>query len=785
MPMDMKYRYLIYKLLIFPLIFLSFRAFSQENFKKSQVISNIPVITTNAVTNIAQTTATCGGNILSDGGSNIINKGICWDTSKNPSIINSKTNNSSGGLGSYSHNMSGLAKKTTYYVRAYATNSYGTGYGDTISFTTLPGTDKMIINGTITFNSNPVSQVIISLTGSSTGADTTDSNGNYSFTVIEGGNYTITPKKAYYTFIPASMTFNNLQSSQTLNFTSSLITYTISGQILNKGLPLSGATVMLNGYPSGSMLTDTNGNYSFSVYAGGNDTIIPYKSGYTFSPVNKPYKNVISNQKQNFTATLNTYTISGQITLDSIAMSGVTVLLSGSTSGSTTTAANGSYKFTVNALGTYTITPSKKGITFSPVNITFDDLAGNKVQDFTASIDPPAVPVLSLPPNSSKDNPTTLNLSWEPAENALSYDFQMAKTSGFFATDILMDTSNITKDTIKLKNLKTNTTYFWKVRSKNAGGLSVWSTIWKFTTIAGKPSSVVLQSPTNSINLIPPGYPPQISCTWLAASLAFSYQIQVSLSDSFKTLAFEKTGITGLTQEITGLTFEKYYWRVRAVNTEGTSEWSTIWSFSISPPNPEKPYMLSPKDESQFNYTIPVLKWNRTSYASTYGVQVALSNTLSEGFTGIIISVDKLTDTSYTVYGLKSNTTYYWRVNSENKTGASSWSIPWFFRVINPSGINDITIPLEYKLHRNYPNPFNPSTVIGYELPVMTKVNLSIYNTLGQKIRTLLDNEQQAGTYSITWDAKDDNGKKVSSGIYHYRMFTGKFSEIKKMIYMK
>ncbi|MCX6253861.1 MAG: fibrobacter succinogenes major paralogous domain-containing protein [Bacteroidia bacterium] len=94
-------------------------------------------ITTTAVSNITATTATCGGNVTSDGGNTVIERGVCWSTSVNPTISDSKTTDGTG-IGSFVSSLSGLAGNTTYYVRAYATNSVGTGYGDQISFTTLP-----------------------------------------------------------------------------------------------------------------------------------------------------------------------------------------------------------------------------------------------------------------------------------------------------------------------------------------------------------------------------------------------------------------------------------------------------------------------------------------------------------------------------------------------------------------------------------------------------------------------------------------------------------------------
>ncbi len=92
-------------------------------------------VTTGTVTNITTTTATCSGNVTSDGGSSVTARGVCWSTTQNPTTSNSKTTNGTG-VGSYTSNITGLSPNTTYYVRAYATNSEGTAYGAQKTFTT-------------------------------------------------------------------------------------------------------------------------------------------------------------------------------------------------------------------------------------------------------------------------------------------------------------------------------------------------------------------------------------------------------------------------------------------------------------------------------------------------------------------------------------------------------------------------------------------------------------------------------------------------------------------------
>ena len=96
----------------------------------------IPTVTTTVVSNITDTTATSGGNVTSDGGAPVTARGVCWNTSSNPTTADNHTTDGSG-TGTFVSYLTGLTPNTLYYVRAYATNSVGTAYGNELSFTTL------------------------------------------------------------------------------------------------------------------------------------------------------------------------------------------------------------------------------------------------------------------------------------------------------------------------------------------------------------------------------------------------------------------------------------------------------------------------------------------------------------------------------------------------------------------------------------------------------------------------------------------------------------------------
>ena len=94
-------------------------------------------------------------------------------------------------------------------------------------------------------------------------------------------------------------------------------------------------------------------------------------------------------------------------------------------------------------------------------------------------------------------------------------------------------------------------------------------------------------------------------------------------------------------------------------------------------------------------------------------------------------------------------------------------------------------LPGQFTLSQNYPNPFNPHTTIEYSLPVKSHVVLSIYNILGQKVRTLIDKNQGAGCQVVLWDGKTDRGKGVASGIYFYRLQGDEVTITKRMLLLK
>ena len=141
---------------------------------------------------------------------------------------------------------------------------------------------------------------------------------------------------------------------------------------------------------------------------------------------------------------------------------------------------------------------------------------------------------------------------------------------------------------------------------------------------------------------------------------------------------------------------------------------------------------------------------------------------------------------TYPYYLRAANRNYYYPPYTNNYLG---------FRCLREVYSTDVPVNIEtneiniitdqFTLEQNYPNPFNPETIIEYQLPKASKVKLRIFNILGQKVKTLIDEEKHSGYHSVKWDGTNNYGQKVASGIYLYRLQTESFTEVKKMILLK
>lgn len=123
--------------------------------------------------------------------------------------------------------------------------------------------------------------------------------------------------------------------------------------------------------------------------------------------------------------------------------------------------------------------------------------------------------------------------------------------------------------------------------------------------------------------------------------------------------------------------------------------------------------------------------------------------------------------------------------NTENWLRPSCWGYLEVYVDSSILAIDNEMIPKQFKLYANYPNPFNPITSIKFDLPKATNVNMIIYDMLGKEVKTLVSGRKNAGSYSIAWDGRNNNGQLVTSGLYFCQFITPEYNRTQKMILMK
>lgn len=272
--------------------------------------------------------------------------------------------------------------------------------------------------------------------------------------------------------------------------------------------------------------------------------------------------------------------------------------------------------------------------------------------------------------------------------------------------------------------------------------------------------------------------PDNMKLGWNYANPASSYSIQISLDPTFATTIVNKTGLTDTTYTPTGLNGQTtYYWRVKGVNVAGTSDYSTVRSFTTG-----YPAVLSLIYPTNNTVNIPnhlTFVWNSTPHSQTYSFQLSKSRTFDAA--GIVVDTTGLTDTTFAGMVLDLSRFYFFRVSSTNEFGTSAWSnIHAFKTTIIDEVVEEAGIPTKFALEQNYPNPFNPTTTIKFSLVKASHTNLTIYNILGEQIATLVNEDLNAGVYNFTFNAGN-----LPSGVYIYSLKSDGKNLTNKMLLIK
>ncbi|MDE3058212.1 MAG: family 10 glycosylhydrolase [Bacteroidota bacterium] len=264
---------------------------------------------------------------------------------------------------------------------------------------------------------------------------------------------------------------------------------------------------------------------------------------------------------------------------------------------------------------------------------------------------------------------------------------------------------------------------------------------------------------------------------WQPSALASSYSIKIASDSAFaKGILADVSGVSANSFAVTGMGgVQKYFWKISASNAGGTSGFSDTRSFTTA--FPLSPLLAAPESVQTNVSLLPLFAWHPTASTTTYRLQVV------KGAVFTFLAVDTtISDTSFTLNdSLQANTIYSWRVSSGNEYGFSLWSSSWKFKTMTPAWVALIDQrPSQFTLWQNYPNPFNPATRIRFTLQSSEFTSLKVYNVLGQIVATLVSEEKSPGTYEV-----ELNASALPSGVYIYRLQSGSFVDVKKMLLEK
>jgi hypothetical protein len=394
---------------------------------------------------------------------------------------------------------------------------------------------------------------------------------------------------------------------------------------------------------------------------------------------------------------------------------------------------------------------------------------------FTTAIAPAGVPTQLVPANNALDQTTSLTIRWHTAAAAAQYHLQ-AGSDSTFASGLIANDSTLT-DTLKsVSGLGYTQKYYWRVRSKNAGGYSGYSATWNFMTVASVPNPPVLLAPVaNAIEQPTTG----LVFLWRPLAGATWYTFQLGTDSTFATgLVKNDTTLTDTTRSITGLTQNtRYFWRVAGRNAGGAGPFTAARGFTTFLPVPGIVTLVSPSHLAVVDKDSARFVWNRPAPSATrYWFEIAVDS----GFSAFSAIDSTVTDTAKTFRPLMNSTVYYWRVRGGTASKWGDFSATRRFSVLVTSVKSFDGVPADLSLAQNYPNPFNPSTQITFGVPKESQVRLEVFNLLGQQVAELVSGIRSAGYHTVRFDAAG-----LTSGMYLYKLTAGEMTLFRKMMLVK
>jgi len=623
---------------------------------EGEFIANPPTLTTEPVTGISTTFAVGGGTVTDDGGAPVTARGVCWNTTGAPDTSNTKTNDGESS-GAFVSRLSGLESGTTYYVRAYAVNSAGIGYGAEVTFKTL---DSLEVPTVVT---DEVTNILVKTANS--GGEVTAWGGDTVYVRGVCWNTTGTPTTA------DSKTENGsgLGSFQSILYPllENTTYYVRAYATNNKGTGYGAEVSFTTQTPAPEVLkvvaADGSGDYT-TVQAAFDDVPDYYTGAYIIYVKKGVYYE--------------------KLLLDRYKMN---VILVGEDRDSTI--------------------------------LTYDDYAGKAggtSLSYSVAID--------------ADDFVAMNITFR----------NTVKNDGTFS-DQQAVALRVNGDRQAYYNCKLlgyqDTYYTW-----GAWGNRVTGRVYMHECyIAGSVDFIFGRDIAvfDSCHLKVNRNAGTITAASTEANTKFGYVFRdcIITADS---IGFNDLPITNI-----------YLGRPWAAAPR------TVFIHT------EEPQVLNPGGWLEWN-VVPALyaEYQCSGLGSDSSSRIAISR--------------QLTDDEALEYTLEN---IFARTSSPNL--AYDWiptkpdvHFPW--ESISPA----VQVPTSFSLAQNFPNPFNPTTTIHYELAKPCKVNLSVYNLLGKKVLTIVNSYQPAGYYTVTLDSR-----QLASGMYFYRIETEHFRQTRKMLLLK
>ncbi|MBN1479938.1 T9SS type A sorting domain-containing protein [candidate division KSB1 bacterium] len=314
------------------------------------------------------------------------------------------------------------------------------------------------------------------------------------------------------------------------------------------------------------------------------------------------------------------------------------------------------------------------------------------------------------------------------------------------------------------------------------------------------------ESTSGSLTSMPPAAPALLSpangetevvsseLTWNATTHAASYHIQVSTESYFSSTIADESGLTETTYTVSGLSGDvTYYWHVDATNVAGTGSYSETWNFTT---HSAILVTLSLFTAEAVDAGV-LVKWITESEINVVGFILERSTPLEARNSWQIIAsyqthdalksrgdMSSQTDYKFTDTKIECGNTYQYRLSQVNTDGhvhiqkIIQIDVPMISSTGSASTNQKKTTALDPPL----PNPFNPQTTISYRLSKAGHVDMSVYDLMGRKVRTLVNGFQSPGRHTTCWRGEDDSGHQMASGIYLIVLNAGAIVQKQKVI---